>query len=292
MNLNKKQIGLLSAAMIGVFSLGAVGSYAYFSDKTTVINDFSTGSLDLKVTESLWTNSIDGQNMYPGYTVAKNPTVQNITGMKDNNAYVEAYVRIKDAYGNEIHDEDRLNLIYHMIRYTESNNLMEGSKYSDNAITKNPNVNPAFKCVDADLKTGTWTYYLKDHLDSANTVDGGDSVTLFSNIVIPTEWSQTELDKVGDFQIEVEFKGIQEATFEDVDEAMSVLNGINAHINYEENDTNRGDVTPSDENVVDAPESGMENNHPDSSDSKDTHDDEGSTDSSNTSNNKDVDSNN
>ena len=63
MNLNKKQIGLLSAAMIGVFSLGAVGSYAYFSDKTTVINDFSTGSLDLKVTESLWTNSIDGQEI-------------------------------------------------------------------------------------------------------------------------------------------------------------------------------------------------------------------------------------
>lgn len=250
MKLNKKQTGLLAAAVLCIASVGGIGSYSFFSDKSTVVNDFSTGSLDLKVTESLWTNSTDGQNMYPGYTVSKNPTVQNVTGMKDNNAYVEAFIRVKDAHGNAITDQKRLELIYHMIRYNTTSDLLEGSNYSDSVITRSANVNPAFELVDTDYSKGTWTYYLSDKLVSSTTAEKGQSVTLFTTVAVPTDWSQTELDVVGDFQIEVEFKGIQEATFTDVFDAMKTLEGINAHVNYEENDSNRSDVVPSDDNMV------------------------------------------
>lgn len=46
-------------------------------------NVFTTGDLDIGLKEPDWDpNENDGKNMYPGYTVYKNPTVKNITSDK------------------------------------------------------------------------------------------------------------------------------------------------------------------------------------------------------------------
>lgn len=239
MKVNKKKLGLVLALSLCVVSIGVLGSHAYFSDRNTVTNDFTTGSLDLKPSESLWNNVTDGKNMYPGYTVDKNPTIQNTTGILDNDAYVEALVFVKDANGDVITDSNRLNLIYHMIRWDEENPLEEGTEYTDAEIIKSPNVNPAFELVKTDNSKGMWLFYLQDTLKSADTAEDGDSVTLFNTIAIPTDWTQEELDVVGNFQIEVDFRGIQSATFESVEEAMAVLEGGDPLKDYTIDNDNR-----------------------------------------------------
>lgn len=236
---NIKRAGMIAALAVTVASVGAAGSYAFFSDRTEFTNDFTTGSLDLKVTETLWENGEDGENMYPGYTVNKNPTVANKTGLVDNDAYIEAFIHVKDASGNPITDSHRLDLIYAMIRYDGEDVMQEGTKYAEGYINSFHNYNQRFELQTRDDSTGTWTYFLKDKLVSTADPDKGDTVTLFNKIVVPLEWSQTELDVIGDFSITVEFQGIQAATFSDVYEAMRTLNGIDIHTDYIENDENR-----------------------------------------------------
>lgn len=249
MKANKKKVGLVLALTLCVTSIGILGSHAYFTDRNTVTNDFTTGSLDLKPSESLWDNISDGKNMYPGYTVDKNPTIQNVTGIEDNDAYVEALVFVKDSEGNVITDNTRLNLIYHMIRWDSEKALEESTKYSNADITKNPNVNPQFELVKRDNSKGMWLFYLTDTLKSASTDVNGESVTLFNTIAVPTDWTQKELDIVGNFQIEVDFRGIQSATFDSVEDAMKVLEGGSPLEDYNIDNSNRV-FTTIDENTI------------------------------------------
>lgn len=241
--MNKKKVGMICALALSVAAVGAVGSFAYFTDKSEVTNDFTTGSLDLKVTESMWSNTDDGKNMYPGYTTDKNPSVQNITGMVDNNAYIMAQIQVKDAAGNPITDKHRLDLIYEMIKWDPTgSNLIEGTKYSQTTLNSYENVNPLFTTERREDSKGLWTYYYSKTLNSAAEKEAGDQITLFNKIVVPLEWSQTELDVVGDYNITVTFQGIQAATFGTVSDAMNVLDGNyddHIHTDYEENDTNR-----------------------------------------------------
>ena len=256
MKINKKKVTMITALALSVGIIGSLGSYSYFSDRSQVTNDFTTGSMDVKVTESKWKNSEDGKNMYPGYTTEKDPTVQNNTGIVDNDAYVAAFIHVKDHEGNVITDSKRLDLIYHTIRYDATaggTTLVKGEKYDNASIIANPNVNPAFELQKRDDSTGTWTYYLKERLKSADNPEDGDSATLFTKIAVPTEWSQTELDIMGDFKIEVEYKCIQAATFTDVYDAMKTLlsGDMEIHSDYKEDDSNRSGVdgkTFSDEN--------------------------------------------
>ena len=300
----KKKAILLATAVVGLVGAGIFGSYSYFTDDSNVTNEFTTGSLDLRVTENLWENSTDGKYMYPGYTVAKYPTVKNVTGIKDNDAYVEAILYVKDHEGNPITDSDRLDLIYHMIRYdVDGEGLNEGTKYPDDVITQNPNVNPAFEFQVRDDEEGTTIYFLKDTLKSTADPEEGEDVVLFTKIAMPTEWSQTEVDLVGDFQIVIEFKGIQAATFEDVYDAMEALLGENIHVDYNEDDSNRSgiddkefsDKNHSEDKVVeegtdsdgsDAEEGADEDTNEEGSDVEDSdEEDEGETEGSNSSSN-------
>ena len=66
--------GVLSCAML--FGIG--NTMAYFTENSVQTNVFTTGDLDIGLKEPDWDpNENDGKNMYPGYTVYKNPTVKN-----------------------------------------------------------------------------------------------------------------------------------------------------------------------------------------------------------------------
>ena len=65
------------------------------------------GDLDIGLKEPEWNpEDKDGTNMYPGYTVYKNPTVKNITSDKQGEepCYVRMCVDILDSQGKEIKD--------------------------------------------------------------------------------------------------------------------------------------------------------------------------------------------
>ena len=79
--------------------------------------------LDIGLKEPDWDpNENDGKNMYPGYTVYKNPTVKNITSDKngDEPCYVRMSVDILNSQGTPITDDQALNLIYKTIYFDKT----------------------------------------------------------------------------------------------------------------------------------------------------------------------------
>lgn len=259
----KRTMKMAVVGLIGVLSIGAVGAMSYFTDRESVRNDFTTGVLDLEATETFWDTSsvgpdgqIDGHNTYPGYTRLKNPSVQNISGIENNNAYVKVVMTFIDAKtGKQIVDKTRNDLILQTIRYDAASELVENTAtaggYSEEILDTYPTVNPAFKDMTATKGSttgGRYVYYLKDTLDSAKTAAGGEKVALFTTIAYPTEWSQDELDIMGDYYIDIQFSGIQAKTFANVDEAMDALDAEDAegtlHENYERVYPGNKDDTP------------------------------------------------
>ena len=261
--MDKKTKRTAAIGTLSVVLLAAFGSIAYFTDFGTMTNDFTTGSVDIEETETEWgpEDEGDGWNVYPGYTVKKNPTVQNRTGLPDNHAWIKATLKVTNYDGTPITDQKRLDLIYYTIRFNpegdEKGTLVptketpkgtdredigrveypDGqylpTKYTKEEIERFPNFNPAFKLVEtnpissdpeSDWANGKRVYYLKDYLRSGNTPDEGEKVTFFTHIAYPVEWTQDEFDILGDYRITIDFEGIQRATFANVDEAMVSLN--------------------------------------------------------------------
>lgn len=96
---------------------------AYFTENSVQTNVFTTGDLDIGLKEPDWDpNENDGKNMYPGYTVYKNPTVKNITSDKngDEPCYVRMSVDILNSQGTPITDDQALNLIYKTIYFDKT----------------------------------------------------------------------------------------------------------------------------------------------------------------------------
>ena len=111
--------GVLSCAML--FGIG--NTMAYFTENSVQTNVFTTGDLDIGLKEPDWDpNENDGKNMYPGYTVYKNPTVKNITSDKngDEPCYVRMSVDILNSQGTPITDDQALNLIYKTIYFDKT----------------------------------------------------------------------------------------------------------------------------------------------------------------------------
>ena len=122
--MNTKKRNLLAAGVISCALLSGIGTtMAYFTESAQETNVFTTGDLDIGLKEPEWDpEDNDGKNMYPGYTVYKNPTVKNITSDKNGEepCYVRMTVDILDKEGAAVTDSQTLNLIYKTIYYDES----------------------------------------------------------------------------------------------------------------------------------------------------------------------------
>ena len=97
--MKKKKTLLAASIMLLVFIVG--GAIAYFTDTDTKTNTFTIGNVDITLTESGWdaladSNSNDipdaAEDMLPGQSVTKDPTVNNVSTKSD--AYVFAKVEV------------------------------------------------------------------------------------------------------------------------------------------------------------------------------------------------------
>lgn len=88
---------------------------SYMTEKEEVTNVFTVGDLDVGLHETEWdeTTDKDGKDIYPGYTVYKNPTVKNISDTTNGAepCYARMIVYVQDGNGNAITDQDALDLI-------------------------------------------------------------------------------------------------------------------------------------------------------------------------------------
>lgn len=237
-NLKKHAAATTVIACIAAVGIGS--SMAYMTEKEEATNVFTVGDLDIGLEEPEWDpEDGDGVNMYPGYTVYKNPTIKNITGDEkgEEPCYARVLVHIQDKDGNLITDQEAIDLIKDTIRYDSTYTgsygktgfaakLVEGRVpgYSMSELSNYPTVNPAFR-LDTGRSTPNVLVYNYMGSDGTGILNIDDEATLFTNIVIPTDWNQTHFEKVGDFHISVSVESIQASSFASQSDAYQALDG-------------------------------------------------------------------
>lgn len=238
--MNRKRIknwGLgIVAAMVALTAAGS--SIAYLTQKEKVVNVFTVGDLELGLREPEWNpQDGDGASMVPGSSVYKNPTIKNITSDKngEQNSYARVLLSIRDKEGELITDSARLNLIKELIRYDSTYNgdyenkgtaqtIVEGRipGYSQKEIRALPMVNPLFT---QDEKRSRENILVFNYMgaDKNGIFKIGEEATLFTTLAVPTEWNKTEMNLLGDFQLDIEAQAIQASGFAGQEEAFMAL---------------------------------------------------------------------
>lgn len=226
-------LGILTLGLLAVLVIGS--TLAYMTDRENKENTFTVGTLDVSLEEKNWNDDTDGEEAVPGDTFEKDPV---ITAVK-NDSYMRTRVIIKDsATGKTITDAARLALICEMIKYDSTYNadtqtagtvLVKDDSYSSAELAAIPMVNPAFTQAESSA-AGEYVFTY------GSVLKEGDKVALFTNLVVPTDWSQVQLDTVGAFKIDVIAEAIQAKNFDSSAEAFAALdeeisNGTNV-VNY------------------------------------------------------------
>jgi len=157
----------------------------------------------------------------------------------------------KDANGDYpvITDNARLNLILKTIKYDDTytvttdaagkvtystTNIVAGTGYSSDDVKDIPMVNTDnFTLNETKSSAGVYYYeYTNDETD--NILTDGSTAILFTNIVIPKDFTREEINLLGNYQVIVEAQAIQSSGFANSSEAMTALdteaeNGITAY---------------------------------------------------------------
>lgn len=240
MRIRREKRNILFAGAISCAMLFGIGNtMAYFTENAVQTNVFTTVDLDIGLKEPGWDpEDNDGKNMYPGYTVYKNPTVKNITSDKngDEPCYVRMTVDILNNQGSPVTDNQALNLIYKTIYFDKTFNGSYDKKegygtglvqdripgYSLAQLASYPMVNPLWvKDTSRSTASSLVFNYMGEKGDGI--LDIGEESTLFTNVVIPTDWNQTQMQKVGNYQLKVTAQAIQSKGFASQSEAYRML---------------------------------------------------------------------
>ncbi len=236
--MKKNQILLGAAAIFGA-ALIVGQSLAYFTDNDEVTNTFTVGDLDIEETEPEWDDQTDGKNLTPGSTKYKNPTVKNVTSAKNGEepGYVRMIVEVRDGSGNAVTDPEALRLIWSTVRFDQSYTGSSTSKgaatgltedkvpgYTSAEIEKFPMVNPLFTKDDTRSTASRYVWnYMGPQKDGLLQI--GEEAALFTNVVIPSDWNQTHLEKVGNFILDISAEAIQSKGFASQSDAFKALDG-------------------------------------------------------------------
>jgi predicted ribosomally synthesized peptide with SipW-like signal peptide len=206
----KKKI-IVTALVVCIFVLSiASATVAYFTDTQSATNTFTVGNVDIQITEALVeveSGNANGtenivkvnpearqintdldyrtiRNLYPGQTIAKDPTIENVGS---ENAYVAAKITISGLNG-----------------------LITGDNVEE--FLTNGAINTAGNYIAYKLDGGTFTIYFiaKDAL----TAQSG-KVMLFDTVNIPATWGNAQMEECSDLVIQVEAFATQKAGFAD-----------------------------------------------------------------------------
>ena len=148
-------------------------------------------------------------------------------------------IYVQDQKGSAITDQKALDLIEKTIRFDgsytgnytnkgEAQGLVQGKipGYSLADISKYPMVNPKWS---KDVQRSTANKWVFNYVgDNNGILKIGEESTLFTNVVIPTDWNQTELKSIGSgvagtFKLHIETDAIQAAGFANQAAALNAL---------------------------------------------------------------------
>lgn len=248
--MNKKVavVGALATCVLAASAIG--GTMAFLTDKDSAVNTFTVGHINLDFEEPDWDPTpdpenpdkpVDGEDLVPGRSTDKTPTISS----PDEDGNMPAYMRVKmelvDTETNErITDPTRIEKIMNCIRFdAEGTGLAEtvgtqGAKFDQATLDKFPTVNPMF-VEDATYTEDTPGLYYYNYVGEDHTVDSpngnddifnaGDVVELFTNLVVPAEYTNEDISILGKYQIVLQPQAIQAEGFTNATEAFEALQG-------------------------------------------------------------------
>lgn len=213
------------AVLLAAARAGTGTTLSYFTDVDRKVNAFATGDLDVDLREPEWDpeGEGDGKNLYPGSVVYKNPTVKNVTDQKKGPqpCYVRMIVDILDREGQPVTDGTSLELIRKTIYFDASYRGSFDKKGSGTALTEGrkpgfcleelspyPMVNPLWE-MDTGRSTHSRLVFCYKGKKGDGILNPGEESTLFTNVVIPTDWTWEEIQAVDRCRLRITAQAVQ-----------------------------------------------------------------------------------
>ena len=193
-NSKKKVFALALSVCVVVLSI-ASSSIAYFTDTAKYTNTFTSGKVDITLTvngEVIDTSkAYNDEDVYPGQEIDKLTSINNKADSKS--AFIGAIITVQ-APENFLDD-------------TSVKALFKGISDTDRTIT-----------VKKTTASGVDTFSI--YVVYTNAVAADNSVQVFSDIVIPSEWNTTEMSKFTSVSFDVIGYAVQVDGFADATTAL------------------------------------------------------------------------
>lgn len=233
----------LAASVIG-------GTMAFLTYKDSAVNTFTVGHVNLDFDEPDWDPNpdpenpdapIDGKDLVPGRSTDKTPVISSVDEKDNMPAYMRVKMELVDTGTNErITDPARIQKIMNCIRYDASGTGLsetvgtQGARFDQKTMDTFPTVNPMF-VEDTTYTANTPGLYYFNYVGEDGVVDepngnddifyAGDSVDLFTNVVIPAEYLNEDMKLMGNYKIALQPQAIQAEGFANATEAFDALQG-------------------------------------------------------------------
>lgn len=221
MKFTKRSVITTVLAVTVVAAIAVGSSIAYFTSSDDVTNTFTMGDIEINLTEDEWNDETDGKNMLPGDTLYKNPVVTAIEG----DSYMRIKVELIDSESGEvITDAARAakilgTLYYSPDEYGAAGNCEQGSSYSVEALTELgfvPGVNTTDFELDSTKSTQGIKYYNYIGGDGifSQAPAPAEEACLFTHVIIPTDWTRSDMELLGTYNIRITAQAIQSMGFD------------------------------------------------------------------------------
>ena len=224
---------LLIGVVIGV-------TYSFFTYiPNSSLSKFELGNVKISFSEPSFNSNVEVSYL-PGTTIIKDPTVK----VEKGNPYVRVIVEFYDADTNElITNQGRLMNIANTISYDPTYNLNNNpvtsrlvpgvpykstdkafSDYRGNYTSNTTAMTIAFNTSTFTLdRSSSSINKLVFVANMGNPTTEGSTYTLFTNIVVPSNWGNSHIDTLGNFVIKLRAEAIQSSGFSNYSEAFSQI---------------------------------------------------------------------
>ena len=171
--MNKKKTIIAAIVLLLVLLVG--GAIAYFTDTDSATNTFTIGKVDITLTEPHWV-AANAENLLPGTTIAKDPTVTLASDSADAYVFVKVQVPCVGTTPREL------------FTYSVASGW---SELSDAAVA----------CTTGGSATHVYAH--------TAAMTKNEAAVLFENVVLDQNLTQTEAESLNTIQMPVNAYAIQ-----------------------------------------------------------------------------------
>ena len=207
--MNIKKILLIAVCILAVAGISVMGTLAYLTDSTAVVNTFTMGNVDITLDEAdvdEYGVAIQGADrvtsneykLIPGMTYTKDPTVTVVKGSEES--YVRMLVTmncqkaINEIFDPQLQAETRLDAFFK--GYDSSKWIYKG------------------ETTDTTADTITYEFRYYTTVSAADATENVKLEPLFTTFVAPGFLTGEDLKQLDDFEITVVGHAIQATGFE------------------------------------------------------------------------------